>query len=195
VIHAVCNYVDAVNFSAIIDERGGAHHEVDIGLFPAVRDQSRRIERQDRLVPHDSAGRQIERDRAGIVGRLEHAAIGNCHAAVARDGRQSAPRRMAIAPNQHSSTSRSPTHTSRLSKTSISSSVEQRAGSDHILLFHEFDAALATMATDERIAKAVRTRPVPSFDEIRMALAAMPTGTKDHRYSGKTPPRIPLSEI
>jgi integrase len=32
-------------------------------------------------------------------------------------------------------------------------------------------------ANDERIAKAVRTRPVPSLDEIRMALAAMPAGT------------------
>jgi integrase len=32
-------------------------------------------------------------------------------------------------------------------------------------------------ANDERIAKAVRVRPVPSLDEIRKALAAMPTGT------------------
>jgi integrase len=32
-------------------------------------------------------------------------------------------------------------------------------------------------ANDERIAKAVRTRPVPSFDDIRMALAAMPVRT------------------
>jgi hypothetical protein len=32
-------------------------------------------------------------------------------------------------------------------------------------------------ANDERIAKAVRARPVPSLDEIRKALAAMPTGT------------------
>jgi hypothetical protein len=32
-------------------------------------------------------------------------------------------------------------------------------------------------ANDERIAKAVRTRPVPSLDDIRMALAAMPTTT------------------
>jgi hypothetical protein len=30
---------------------------------------------------------------------------------------------------------------------------------------------------DERIARAVRTRPVPSLDDIRMALAAMPTTT------------------
>jgi site-specific recombinase XerC len=32
-------------------------------------------------------------------------------------------------------------------------------------------------ANDERIAKAVRRRPVPSLDEIRKALGAMPTGT------------------
>jgi integrase len=32
-------------------------------------------------------------------------------------------------------------------------------------------------ANDERIAKAVRARPVPSLDEIRKALEAMPTGT------------------
>src|SRR5260370_2614507 len=32
-------------------------------------------------------------------------------------------------------------------------------------------------ANDERIAKAVRARPVPTLDEIRKALAAMPTGT------------------
>jgi integrase len=32
-------------------------------------------------------------------------------------------------------------------------------------------------ANDERIAKAVRTRPVPSLDDIRMALAAMPITT------------------
>jgi integrase len=32
-------------------------------------------------------------------------------------------------------------------------------------------------ANDERIAKAVRARPVPSLDEIRKALGAMPTGT------------------
>jgi hypothetical protein len=32
-------------------------------------------------------------------------------------------------------------------------------------------------ANDERIAKAVRTRPAPSLDDIRMALAAMPIRT------------------
>src|SRR5262249_40330901 len=32
-------------------------------------------------------------------------------------------------------------------------------------------------ANDERIAKAVRTRPVPSLDDIRAALAAMSAGT------------------
>jgi site-specific recombinase XerC len=32
-------------------------------------------------------------------------------------------------------------------------------------------------ANDERIAKAVRARPVPSLDEIRKTLEAMPTGT------------------
>jgi integrase len=36
-------------------------------------------------------------------------------------------------------------------------------------------------ANDERIAKAVRTRPVPTIDEIRKALDSMPTGTMQQR--------------
>jgi integrase len=36
-------------------------------------------------------------------------------------------------------------------------------------------------ANDERIAKAVRTRPVPTIDEIRQALDSMPTITQVHR--------------
>jgi integrase len=36
-------------------------------------------------------------------------------------------------------------------------------------------------ANDERIAKAVRTRPVPSLDDIRAALAAMPAGRELER--------------